>query len=120
MAQLPTGVRSAHVRAHPLNPRTERNAGKLAVMPPGHPIPHRDPDVLHNVVHVAGPADPREMRNHVPLYTVDGDHDLIYRNDNRGGLRRTAQGDVDTSYIWMILWGLIQPGFDSHGLHRFD
>ncbi len=115
MAQFPADVRGAHVGANSLDPGPEGNAWELPIMAAGHSIPHRYPDVLHNVVHVAGPADPGQMRNDISAHTVNGDHDLIHRDCQRGRRWRPAQGNINGNCTWFVMLGLICFGFDSHG-----
>lgn len=95
MAQLPADVRGAHVGAHSLDPGTERDSRKLAILSSVHSIPHCNPDVLHNVVHVAGPAEPGQMRNDISAHTVNGDHDLIHRDCQHCRRWWHAQGNIN-------------------------
>jgi hypothetical protein len=103
-----------------LDPGTERDSRKLAILSSVHSIPHCNPDVLHNVVHVAGPAEPGKMRNDISAHTVNGDHDLIHRDCQHCRRWWSAQGNINGNCIWFVMLGLICSGYDSHGLHRFD
>jgi hypothetical protein len=85
-----------------------------------HSIPDGHPDVLHNIVHVARTPDARQVRHDVALHSVHGHHDLIDRDGTHGGLWGSAQGNIDDSLVDLFFLGLIRPGFDSHGLHRFN
>ncbi|CAH0127401.1 hypothetical protein SRABI83_00126 [Arthrobacter sp. Bi83] len=115
MAQFPADVRGAHVGAHSLDPGPEGNTWELPIMATGDAIPHRYPDVLHNVVHVAGAADPGQMRNDISAHTVNGDHDLIHRDCQHCRRWRPAQGNINGNCTWFVMLGLICSGFDSHG-----
>jgi hypothetical protein len=75
---------------------------------------------LHYVVSVGRPANASEVRHHVSAYAVDGDHDLIHWNCERVGLQSLAQGNINVNLGCLFVLGLIRPGFDSHGLHRFE
>ena len=120
MAQFAADVCGTHIATNALHPGGEWNAGNMAVSAPRYSVPHSDSNVLHNVVRVGRPANASEVRNDISAYAVDGDHDLIHWNCERGRLRSPAQGDINVNLGWLIVLGLIRPGFDSHGLHRFE
>jgi hypothetical protein len=60
------------------------------------------------------------MRNDIALHSVNGDHYLVHRYCERCRRWLPAQGDINGNCGCLILLGLVSPGFDSHGLHRFD
>lgn len=89
MAKLAPDMSSADFVADTLDPRFKRNAGQLPVASPRNPVPDGDPDVLHDIVHVAGSPDPREPRSDVTVHPIDRDHDPVDLDDGFS-LRRCA------------------------------
>ncbi|WP_231938444.1 hypothetical protein [Arthrobacter sp. B6] len=91
MAKLAPDMGSADLIADTLDPRFKRDAGQFPVTSPRNPVPHGDPDVLHDVVHIAGSPDPREPRNDVPVHPINRDHDPVDLDDGFSRRRCASQ-----------------------------
>lgn len=95
MAKLAPDMGSADFAANTLDPCFKGDAGQLTVATPHNPVPHGDPDVLHDVIHIAGSPDPGEAGNDVTMHTVNRNHDPVDRDDLFSRRRCALQGDVD-------------------------
>ncbi|WP_430228270.1 hypothetical protein [Pseudarthrobacter oxydans] len=91
MAKLAPDMGSANPAADTLDPRFKRNAGQLPVASPRNPIPNGHPNVLHDVVHIAGSPDPREPRTDVTVHPINRDHDPVDLDDGSSRRRCTSQ-----------------------------
>ncbi len=91
MAKLAPDMGSADLIADTLDPRFKRDAGQLAVASPRNPIPNGDPNVLHDVVHIARSPDPCEAGNNVTVHPINGDHDPVNLDDGPSRRRCASQ-----------------------------
>ncbi len=91
MAKLAPDMGSADLVADTLDPRFKRDAGQLPVASPRNPVPNGDPDVLHDVVHIAGSPDPREAGNDVTVHPINRDHDPVDLDDGFSRRRCASQ-----------------------------
>ncbi|GKV74482.1 hypothetical protein NCCP2145_38630 [Pseudarthrobacter sp. NCCP-2145] len=106
---------SADLIADTLDPRFKRDARQLPVASPRNPVPNGDPDVLHDIVHIAGPPDPREPRSDVTVDPINRDHDPVDLDDGFSRRRCASQRDVNVSDRLWFLCRLIRLGFNFHG-----
>ncbi|MDP9999060.1 hypothetical protein J2W15_002563 [Pseudarthrobacter sulfonivorans] len=72
---------STDLIADTLDPRFKRNTGQLPIATPRNAVPHGDPDVLHDVIHIAGSAYPREAGHDVTVHPINRDHDSVDLDD---------------------------------------
>ncbi|PNH82955.1 hypothetical protein CXZ05_13580 [Arthrobacter sp. AFG20] len=91
MAKLAPDVGSADLIADTLDPRFKRDTGQLPVASTRNPVPNGDPDVLHDIVHIAGSPDTREPRSDVTVHPIDRDHDLVDLDDGFSRRRCASQ-----------------------------
>ncbi len=91
MAKLAPDMGSADLIADTLDPRFKRDAGQFPVATPRNPVPNGDADILHDVVHIAGPANSREAGNDVTVHPINRDHDPVGRDDGISRRRCASQ-----------------------------
>ncbi|BCW70684.1 hypothetical protein NicSoilB8_17280 [Arthrobacter sp. NicSoilB8] len=91
MAKLAPDMSSADLVANTLDPRFKGDPGQLPVATPRNPVPHGNSDVLHDIIHIAGPPDSREAGYDVTMHAVNRDHDPVDRNDGFSWQRCASQ-----------------------------